>query len=308
MREYKIIYTTRLGKAYHGDCIQIMRDMPSCSIDLVITSPPFPLHKKKSYGNVSPDKYSEWFIPFAQEIYRLLKPKGSFILDIGGAWNKGEPTRNLCIYELLLLLCRPRGKFYLAQEFYWYNPSKMPTPAQWVTIKRVRVKDAVHCIWWLSKSKNPKASNVRVLKSYSERMEELLEKGYKRGVRPSGHNISEKWRKRNPGSIPPNIIIAANTNSCEKYIVECKKHNINIHPARFVKEVPEFFIKFLTLPNDIVLDPFGGSNVVGQIAERLGRRWLSIERELEYVVGSAFRFDGLGEKIYNKYKDLLDNA
>lgn len=296
------VYKTQLGKAYCTDCLEVLETVPRGSIDLVITSPPFALRRKKSYGNVSAEHYCEWFWPFAQAIHRVLKPNGSFVLDIGGSWNKGEPTRTLYHFDLLLRLCSPQGLFHLAQEFYWYNPAKMPAPAQWVTIERVRVKDAVNPIWWLSKSANPKASNKRVLKPYTKSMEHLLAKGYNQGPRPSGHVISNKWGKRQKGSIPPNLIIAANTRSNDTYMRGCKKYKLEVHPARFVEAIPEFFIKFLTRKGDKVLDPFSGSNVVGEVAERLGRKWVSIEINETYVIGSAFRFDGLGEIVYQRHK------
>jgi DNA modification methylase len=292
-------YETELGKAYCADCLEILRNLKSRSVNLVITSPPFALRRKKSYGNVSAEKYCEWFWPFAQEIYRILRKRGSFVLDIGGSWNKGEPTRTLYHFELLLKLCGPQGIFQLAQEFYWFNPAKMPAPAQWVTIERVRVKDSVNPIWWLSKSTRPKADNRRVLRPYTKSMENLLIKGYNEGPRPSGHVVSKSWGKRQGGSIPPNLIIASNTRSSDKYLKGCKEYGLEVHPARFVEAIPEFFINFLTKPGDLILDPFSGSNVVGEVAERLGRRWISIEIKKEYVMGSAFRFEGLGEKIIN---------
>ncbi|MDD5557882.1 MAG: site-specific DNA-methyltransferase [bacterium] len=279
----------------------MLADLPENSIDLVITSPPFALRRKKSYGNVSAEKYCEWFLPYAGAIARVLKPRGSFVLDIGGSWNKGEPTRTLYHFDLLLRLCGEKGLFKLAQEFYWYNPAKMPAPAQWVTIDRVRVKDAINPIWWLSKSSRPKASNKRVLKPYTKSMENLLAKGYNAGPRPSGHVISKNWNRHQGGAIPSNLIIAANTKSNDKYLRGCREHNLEVHPARFVDVIPEFFIKFLTRSGDLVLDPFSGSNVVGAAAERLGRKWISIEINKDYVVGSAFRFDGIGENIYSRY-------
>lgn len=298
------LYETKLGKAYCTDCLEVLQTIPSRSIDLVMTSPPFALRRKKSYGNVSAEEYCEWFWPYAQAISRVLKPKGSFVLDIGGSWNKGEPTRTLYHFELLLKLCNSQGPFKLAQEFYWYNPAKMPAPAQWVTIERIRVKDAVNPIWWLSKSVRPKASNKHVLRPYTKSMENLLAKGYNEGPRPSGHVVSTKWGKRQKGAIPPNIIIAANTRSNDSYIRACKKYGLEVHPARFVEAIPEFFINFLTKKGDIILDPFSGSNVVGEIAERLGRRWISIEINKQYVVGSAFRFDGIGERLYKEHTHL----
>lgn len=294
------IYQTNLGKAYCADCLDVLKTIPARSVDLVITSPPFALRRKKSYGNVSAEEYSDWFWPYGRAIYRILKPNGSFVLDIGGSWNKGEPTRTLYHFELLLRLCSPEGKFRLAQEFYWYNPAKMPAPAEWVTIKRKRVKDAINPIWWLAKSANPKASNRRVLQPYTRSMENLLAKGYNDGPRPSGHVVSKKWGRRHKGAIPSNVIIAANTRSRDKYLDACKKFGLEVHPARFVEAIPNFFIRFLTRQGDTVLDPFSGSNVVGEVAEQLGRRWISIEVEKQYVVGSAFRFNGLGETIYKE--------
>lgn len=259
----------------------------------MITSPPFALRRKKSYGNVSADDYIDWFWPFAEQIRRVLKRDGSFVLDIGGSWNRGEPTRSLYHFELLVRLCAKDGLFKLAQEFYWYNRAKMPAPAQWVTIEKIRVKDAIQPIWWLSKGNRPKASNERVLKPYSRSMKALLEKGYNLGLRPSGHVVSDKWSRDRGGAIPPNVIEASNTRSIDAYLLACREKGIPVHPARFVEQVPEFFIRFLTTPRNLVLDPFAGSNVVGYVAEKLKRRWLSIEINEDYVRGSAFRFISL---------------
>ena len=293
----KPVYSTGLGSAYCADSLEIMRELETESVDLVVTSPPFALRKKKSYGNVSAENYRDWFSPFADEIYRILKRRGSFVLDIGGSWIKGKPTRSLYHFDLLLNLCKPKGKFNLAQEFYWFNPAKMPSPAQWVTIERIRVKDAVNPIWWLSKSSRPNASNRRVLTPYSKSMKRLLKNGYNQGQRPSGHLVSAGWGKDRGGAIPPNLISASNTRSTDNYIDACKKNGLEVHPARFVEEVPEFFIKFLTIRNHLVLDPFAGSNLVGRVAENLGRKWISVEIKHEYVIGSAFRFVDMGEKL-----------
>lgn len=293
-----LVYLTELGKAYCDNSLVVLKSLRNNSIDLIITSPPYALTKKKSYGNVSAEEYFDWFLPFAKEFHRVLKHRGSFVLDIGGSWNRGEPTRTLYHFDLLLKLCNDKsGLFKLAQEFYWHNPAKMPAPAQWVTIERIRVKDSVNPIWWLCKSERPKASNRRVLKAYSESMKKLFVKGYNEGIRPSGHNVSQNWSKKQKGAIPSNLIIAANTGSRDKYFDACKKHRFEVHPARIVKAIPEFFIKFLTLPGDTVLDPFSGSNVVGEVAEILNRKWISIEINKEYVLGSAFRFNGIGEQL-----------
>jgi DNA modification methylase len=290
-------YSTTRGKAYHADSVELLRHMPSRSVNLVLTSPPFALRRKKSYGNVSAEEYIDWFLPFAVEIHRVLKNDGSFVLDIGGSWNKGEPTRSLYHFELLIRLCRDEGLFRLAQEFYWYNRAKMPAPAQWVNVERVRVKDAVQPIWWLAKTPRPKACNRWVLQPYSKSMLALLKNGYNAGPRPSGHVVSKKWGIDNGGAIPNNLIEVSNTKSNDPYIGECRKYGIEVHPARFADKIPEFFIKFLTRPRNLVLDPFAGSNVVGHVAEGLKRRWISIELKEDYVVGSAFRFGEVGASL-----------
>ena len=300
--EFEPYYETERGKAYCEDSLQVLSSIRASSVDLVLTSPPFALRKKKSYGNVSADSYIDWFMPFAKEIHRILKPDGSFVLDIGGSWNKGEPTRNLYHYELLLKLCGHDGLFKLAQEFYWFNKAKLPAPAQWVTVERIRVKDAINPIWWLSKTKSPKACNRWVLTPYTKSMQDLLRRGYRGGPRPSGHVISKKWRKDLGGAIPSNVIEASNTMNNDPYMNACRTNNLEVHPARFVSKVPEFFIKFLTRPRNLVIDPFAGSNVVGYVAESLKRRWISIEIIEEYVVGSAFRFNGIGEKLLTRWK------
>jgi|YNPNPStandDraft_1061719.scaffolds.fasta_scaffold12732_2 DNA modification methylase len=291
----KPYYTTRYGASYLGDSLGYLRQMDRDSVDLIITSPPFALERKKEYGNVDSREYVPWFMDFAVEFKRVLKQNGSLVIDIGGSWNKGQPTRSLYHFELVIALCKTLG-FYLAQEFYWYNPSKLPSPAEWVTVRRVRVKDAVDPIWWLSKTPNPKASNRKILKPYSESMKKLLEEGYKAKLRPSGHDISDNFSKDNRGAIPPNLLILANTDSNSAYLRECREHNIKPHPARFPHGLPEFFIKFLTEPGDLVVDPFAGSNVTGEVAEGLGRHWLAFEMIEEYLRASKFRFPELYEQ------------
>jgi site-specific DNA-methyltransferase (cytosine-N4-specific) len=178
----------------------------------------------------------------------------------------------------------------LAQDFYWYNPAKLPSPAEWVTVRRIRVKDAVNTVWWLSKSVKPKADNRRVLQPYSKSMLDLLKNGYKPKLRPSGHDISPKFSNNRGGSIPPNLLSIANTESNGTYLRACRDFGIKPHPARFPHPLPEFFVKFLTEEGDLVLDPFAGSNVTGEVAERLNRKWLAIELSADYLAASEFRF------------------
>ncbi|MGH7266344.1 MAG: DNA-methyltransferase [Candidatus Rokuibacteriota bacterium] len=290
----KPFYETRLGRAYLGDALTVLRTLPSESVNLIVTSPPFPLtfQKKKPYGSVKIGEYVSWLLPIADEAKRILEPDGSFVIDIGGVWNRGEPTRNLYQYHLLIALCEKAG-FHFAQDFYWYNPGALPAPAEWVNVRRVRVKAAVNLVWWLSKTPWPRADNRKVLREYSSDMLRLLQRGYRTKTRPSGHNITPKFTKNHGGAIPPNLIELGNNDSNGEYLKKCLAAKLPIHPARFPRGLPEFFIKFCTAAEDVVLDPFAGSNVTGDAAERLGRRWIAIELVEAYLEGSKFRFDEL---------------
>lgn len=282
-------YTTNLGSAYLGDALQLMKHLPKNFVNLIMTSPPFALRRKKEYGNVEANKYVEWFRDFAQEFKRILRNDGSLVIHIGGSWNKGEPTKNLYQYKLLISLCE-EFDFRLAQEFFWYNPAKLPSPAEWVTIRRIRAKDAVDHIWWLSKSSYPRANNKKILKPYEPSMQTLFRNGYNAGLRPSGHVISNAFNRNHGGAIRPNIIVTPNTDSNSQYLAACRRYNIKPHPARYPIGIPELFIEFLTRKGGRVLDPFGGSNVTGKAAEMHGRRWMCFELVEEYLKGSIFRF------------------
>ena len=259
------------------------------SVNLIMTSPPFGLVRKKSYGNEDADQYCDWFRPFAEGFKRVLRDDGSLVIDIGGAWVPGQPTRSLYHFKLLVMLVEEYG-FHLCQEHYWWNPAKLPTPAEWVNVRRVRVKDAVNSVYWLSKTPFPKANNKRILSPYSQSMRSLLKNGYKARLRPSGHDISSKFQKDNGGSVPPNLLAIANTESTSRYQEHCRQNNIPIHPARFPAQLPEYFIRFLTDEGDSVLDPFGGSCMTGAVAEALGRNWVCTELSEEYLQGALARF------------------
>jgi len=293
-------YATRGGAAFLADALDLLRRLPNNSVNAVITSPPYALHFKKEYGNADKADYIAWMLPFAQEIRRVLTEDGSFVLNIGGSYNKGTPTRSLYHFKLLIALVEDLD-FHLAQECFWFNPAKMPTPAEWVNVRRVRVKDAVEYVWWLSKTEWPKANNRNVLKPYSEDMLRLARRGVRTTTRPSGHAIKASFANAGAGgAIPANVVEDemptdmlrfGNNAANDQYTERCKAAGFKIHPARFPMALPEFFIKLLTEPGDLILDPFAGSNTTGAAAEALGRRWLAVDQVPEYLRASAFRFD-----------------
>lgn len=301
-RAFKLapFYSTDYGCALQADSLEVLRRLPANSINLVVTSPPYALHFKKEYGNADQHEYINWILPFAREIKRVLTDDGSFVLNVGGAWTPGMPTRSIYTYKLLVALVEEVG-LHLAQEFFWYNPAKMPVPAEWVTVRRIRVKDSVEFVWWFGKTANPKANNRNVLRPYSQDMLRLNRKGLSKTKRPAGHMINEGFASTDHGgSIAPNVIDGGtptdllkfgNNAANDPYTLRCKEAGIKIHPARFPAILPEFFIKFLTEYDDVVLDPFAGSNTTGMVSERLGRRWIAVDLDETYLEASKFRFD-----------------
>lgn len=277
-------YTTPSGAAYHGDCAQLLAELPDESVQLVLTSPPFALRRQKSYGNPPAAEYIAWFMPIAAQVRRVLRPDGSFVMELGGAWNPGLPTRSLMPYQLAVEL---GSLFHLAQEGIWNNPRALPAPAEWVCLHRQRLKPAATHLWWWAKTPYPWCNQRAVLTPYARPVN-----GINGGTRPSRHTMNgHTWQRDNGGAIPPNVFTVAGVNGCDPYAHRCRAEGVTIHPARMPPELPEFFIRFLTRPGQIVLDPFGGSNTTGHVAEQLGRRWLSIEINAHYVAGSRLRFE-----------------
>jgi DNA modification methylase len=285
-------YRTQYGIAHCANSLELLKDFPDDSIDLVMTSPPFALLRKKEYGNEDQADYIEWLSEFAKVVLQKLKPTGSFILDLGGAYQQGLPVRSLYNFRIPIHFCDDLG-FFLAEDFYWFNPSKLPSPIEWVNKKKIRAKDAVNNVWWFSKTPNPKANISNVLTPYSDRMKKLLESPdtfYTPKVRPSGHDIGSSFANDNGGAIPSNLLQIPNSESNGSYLALCKKLQIKGHPARFPSQLPEFFIKMLTDTGDLVVDIFGGSNTTGSVAEKHKRQWVSIDLDIKYVAASALRF------------------
>lgn len=285
-------YKTPTGAAYCGDSLELIPSLEDESVNLVVTSPPFALQRKKEYDNKSQDEYVDWLLDFASLVRPKLVDDGSLVLDLGGAYRKGIPSRSLYNFKVLIRLCEELG-YHLAEDFYWFNPSKLPGPIEWVNKRKIRVKDSVNTVWWLGKNEWPKADVTQVLTEYSDRMKKLLEDPesfYKAKKRPSGHDVSYGFRKRNAGAIPSNLLQIPNSESNGAYLAGCKALELQPHPARFPARLPEFFVKMLSEPGDLVLDIFAGSNTTGAVAESLDRRWISFEQRREYLATSVFRF------------------
>jgi DNA modification methylase len=285
-------YRTIEGAAYCGDSRELLAQLPDASVNLVMTSPPFALQRQKAYGNKEQHEYVDWLKEFGRLVHQKLTPDGSFVLDLGGAYQKGVPARSLYNFRVLVEFCDDIG-FFLAEDFYWFNPSKLPSPIEWVNKRKLRAKDSVNTVWWFSRTEWPKANVSNVLTEYSDRMRKLLKDPdgfYKPKKRPSGHDIGKSFSTDNGGAIPSNLLQIPNSESNGQYLAGCKLVGAPQHPARFPAKFPQFFIRMLTDPGDVVVDIFGGSNTTGWVAETERRRWLAFDESREYVAASAFRF------------------
>lgn len=327
----ELVYETKRGRAYRGDSRKLMgsEEIEAGTVDLIVGSPPYALTHEKDYPNEAAEDYVNWFASFIEGFERVLSDEGSLVVDIGGSYLPGRPERSTYHFELA---CRLAQELDLCQEFYWFNPAKLPSPAEWVNVRRSRVKDSVNLLLWYAKdASNTKADNRRVLKMYSDSMENLLKNGYQTGLRPSNHDIGDGFLEDQGGAIPPNLlgfagsdeneelegspfellfpnlIAFSNTASNTRYLRKCREYGIKPHSARYPVTVPAFFIQFLTEDEDTVFDPFAGSNATGEAAERLQRNWISCDLDAEegnpgdagYVATSALRFEE-----YSLYEDL----
>lgn len=320
-------YSTDRGCLLLGDAEEVIKNqlLPDYKnkVQLLITSPPFPLNAKKNYGNHQGEIYKEWFSNLSILFKELLTDDGSIVIEIGNAWEANRPVQSLLHLESLIAFVK-KAELNLIQEFICYNPSRLPSPANWVTVKRIRTVDSYTHVWWLSKSDYPKADNTKVLRPYSKGMKNLLERqSYNTNKRPSGHSIGktsflnnhngsishnlfelepiEKTRDNrlsksitdftdSDDNLPHNILSLSNTNSNDYFSKKCRELGITRHPATMQAGLISFFTHFLTDENDLIMDPFSGSNTTGYIAEKLNRNWLSIEILKEYAEQSIIRF------------------
>jgi site-specific DNA-methyltransferase (cytosine-N4-specific) len=303
----RLVYETPMGRMLTGQAEHVLAGSLfrpwRGRVQLLFTSPPFPLNREKKYGNLHGQAFADWLAGFAQLFTSCLTPDGSIVLELGNGWEPGRPTMSTTSLKALLAFQEAAG-LHLCQEFICHNPARLPSPAQWVTVNRIRVKDSFTRLWWLAPTPYPKADNRRVLTDYSPSMLKLLRRGtFNPGRRPSQHHLSPKaFLTDNGGAIPPNVLVPpgsdmveavlpiSNTASRAPYRRACKEHGVAQHPAVMPEPLVEFFVQFLTDPNDVVLDPFAGSNTTGAVAERLGRRWVGVEANPDYAESSRVRF------------------
>jgi site-specific DNA-methyltransferase (cytosine-N4-specific) len=286
-----LVYENELGAILWAESEALESTIDNESVDLIITSPPYNLTRSKSYEyRKSEEEHVRWLTARAEAWKSLLTETGSVMLNMADVWLPGSPEISLWQERVILNMVDRLG-YHLCEKIFWHSPSKMPSPAEWVTVRRVRVTPSVENIWWLSKTANPKANNRNVLTPYSESMKRALEKGTNVGIRPSGHVVKEgAFSTDNGGAIPHNLLVSSHTASNTPYLCRCREKGIKPHPARFPESLPEFAIKLTTDVGDLVMDPLGGSLTVAEVADRLGRRFIVGERSREFIEGGLLRF------------------
>jgi site-specific DNA-methyltransferase (cytosine-N4-specific) len=291
----QLAYKTDLGSAYQSSIEDFLESRFAKElrgkVQLVFTSPPFPLASPKSYGNHNGTTYIEWMIRIVESLKPLLKPTGSIVIEIGNAWDKGSPTMSTVPLETLIRIGSETG-LHICQQFICNNPNRLPSPVVYVNKERIRVKDSFTHVWWYGKKERPYANNRSVLREYSPAMKRLLKTQiYNHGLRPSEHQIGEtSFLKDNGGSIPSSVLEFGGSSVDKHYREWCIQNDLKQHPAKMAEALADFFIQFLTRKGDLVLDPFGGSNTTGSSAQKLNRNWVSIEKNHSYLRGSIGRF------------------
>lgn len=248
------------------DCLKALKSMPKNSIDLIITSPPYADQRANTYGGVKPDKYVEWFLPIAKELKRVLKPSGTFILNIKEKVSNGE--RHTYVIELILEM-RKQGWLW-TEEFIWHK--KNCFPGKWPN----RFRDAWERIlqFNIDKKFNMYQDEVRVpMGDWAKtRLKNLSEKDKTRDNSKVGSGFGKnvsKWVGREL-AYPTNVLNLATETGNKK------------HSAVFPKSLPEWYIKLFTKVDDVVLDPFLGSGTTSLVARDLGRNSIGIEILEEY--------------------------
>ena len=249
-----------------GDCLNVLKSLPDNSIDLIVTSPPYADQRKSTYGGISPDKYVEWFLPISNELLRVLKPSGTFVLNIKEKIVSGE--RHTYVMELIIEM-RKQGWLW-TEEFIWHK--KNCFPGKWPN----RFRDSWERLLQFNKQKDFNMYQEEVMVPMGDwaktRLKNLSETDKRRDNSKVGSGFGKnvsKWVGREL-AYPTNVLMMATESSNKK------------HSAVFPKELPGWFIKLFTKPGDVVLDPFLGSGTTSIVSFQADRNSIGIEIDEQY--------------------------
>jgi len=270
-----------LNNVLLGDCEQVLKQIPDESIDLIFTSPPYADQRKNTYGGIHPDNYVEWFLPKALQFKRVLKPSGSFILNIKERVVAGE--RHTYVLELILAL--KKQSWFWTEEYIWHKKNSFP--GKWPN----RFRDSWERLLQFNKDKNFKIFQENVMIPVGDwakdRLSNLSENDLVRDESKVNSGFGKKvsnWIGRSQ-VYPTNVLYLA---------TECSNKN---HSAVFPLDLPKWFIKLFTETGDVVLDPFVGSGTTCLAAMELGRNYIGIDIMEDYVELSRQRLYGTQMRI-----------
>lgn len=289
-----MVPTNLVNKIIYGDCEEVLKKIPSDSIDLIFTSPPYADQRKNTYGGISPDKYVQWFLPKTLEMLRVLSPTGTFVLNIKERVVDGE--RHTYVLDLIQKM-REQGWFW-TEEFIWHK--KNSHPGKWSN----RFRDNWERLLQFNKNKkflmNQESVMVPVGDWAKSRLSNLSEKDKTRDNSAVGSGFGKnvsKWVGRDR-VYPSNVLHLA---------TECGNKN---HSAAFPIDLPSWFIKLFTNEGDVVLDPFVGSGTTALAAIQLGRRFIGIDVNRDYIDisldrihGTQLQLRGVSEEIAGYFVD-----
>jgi site-specific DNA-methyltransferase (cytosine-N4-specific) len=304
--------TLEPDKIYNHDATAFFEALGGDAVDLLVTSPPYGdvkrgaslMQSKGEYESISPDDYVKWFGPTARGIYKSLRSTGSFILNIDSQVTEGQI--NLYIYDLLLYLVRDVG-FKFVQDYYWIKSVVLPS-GRATSYKGPR--RAVEQLWHFTKSDNYKVDTRNILMKYSRGMSDQLNNYARRQdaedcVLPSGHSYKAKRMfTDHGGATPMNYIYAAPCVSNDECTQKWKELGLPIHPARFPPAIPEYFIRMLTDPGDLVCDCFMGSGTTAAVAKQLSRHYIGCDRSDVYCKAAEVRL-ALVKNVPSKKKSAI---
>lgn len=280
-----------VNQILEGDCRNLLPQLPDECIDLIVTSPPYADQRRHVYGGVPPDEYVEWFLPISTELKRVLKPTGSFVLNIKERVVNGE--RHTYVIELILKM-REQGWLW-TEEYIWHK--KNTYPGKWPN----RFRDAWERCLHFTKQKQFKMFQEAVMVPMGdwrhERLRKLSENDLRRDVSRVGSGFGKRvanWIGRE-WAYPTNVLHMA---------TECYNRN---HAATFPVDLPAWFIKLFTEPGDIVLDPFMGSGTTAVACVRLGRKYIGFELNPQYVEVAQQRLDKVIQQL-NLYTFAEEHA
>ena len=305
-----VAFSTELGIAIWGNHQDVFRQINE-PITLCISSPPYPLRKARAYGGPDERQYVDFICEALKPIVRNLVAGGSIVVSLSGdVFEPKKPSRSLYLERLVLAL-NDRLGLALMDRIPWVNYSKPPAPTYWACVNRVQLTTAYEPLYWFTNDPDrARSDNRRVLEAHTARHQRLMAVGGEGRLATYGDGANrirpDSFGRVTTGRIPRNVIERGHAcGDTRAYRRHAQALGLPIHGAMQPTSIPDFFIRLLTQPDDLVVDPFGGTVKTGLAAERLGRRWLVTEWMLEYLRGAAELFPGFpGFEMNNVLHDV----